>query len=127
MFFSVGACLVARLSPRLRPQHRHIRQAIPAQRRRDRQVADDLPWAVHSTGRPPSFQRLLQAPVQARDPKRPGQQQATGLRDDSGAISGHHDLTVGGSKMHAESAFRTGRDRTLNKPYSSRSKGTFRI
>ena len=67
----------------------------------------------------------VQAAVQARDPQRPGQQQATGLGDDSGAVSGHHDLGTAGGKMHAESAFRTGADRTLDKPYSSRSKALF--
>jgi hypothetical protein len=45
--------------------------------------------------------------------------------DDSGAVSRHHDLAAASSKMHPESAFRTGTDRTLTKPYSSRSKALF--
>ena len=54
-----------------------------------------------------------------------GQQQAAGLGDDSGAVTGHHDLGVTDGKLHAESAFRTGADRTLDKPYSSSSKALF--
>jgi len=38
-------------------------------------------------------------------PQRLCQQQATGLRGDSGAVSGHHDLGTAGGKLHAESAF----------------------
>ena len=106
----------------LRPQYRHVSQAVAAQRHRDRQVGDDLPRAVHGPGGPPSFQCCVQAAVQAGDPQRPGKQQATGLGDDSGAVSRHHDLGVGGGKLHAESAFRTGADRSLDKPYSSSSK-----
>jgi hypothetical protein len=64
----------------LRPEHRHVSQAVPAQRHRDRQIRDDLPWAVHGPGGPPPFQRRVQAAVQAGDPQRPGEQQAAVCR-----------------------------------------------
>lgn len=62
----------------------------------------------------------------ARCAQRLRQQQATVLRGHSGAVSGHHDLGTAGGKRHAKSAFRTGTDRTLDKPYSSRSKALIR-
>jgi hypothetical protein len=61
------------------------------------------------------------ARVQARYPQRLDQQQATGVGDESSTVSGGHDLGTAGGKLHAESAFRTGADRSLDKPYSSSS------
>jgi hypothetical protein len=55
---------------RLRPQHRHVGQAVPAQRQGHRQVGDDPPRAVHRPGRPPPSQCRLHAAVQARYPQR---------------------------------------------------------
>src|SRR5947209_4719846 len=74
---------------------------------------------------PPVPGAVSPASSQARYPQRLGQQQATGLGDDSGAARGHHDLGMLSGKLHAESAFRTGQDRTLDKPYSSRSRALF--
>src|SRR5262249_42019558 len=68
----------------------------PPQRQRNRQVADDLPLGCAPHGAPAIVPAPPPGPGQARDPQRPGQQQATCLRDDSGAISGHHDLAAGG-------------------------------
>ena len=44
-----------------------------------------FPGLCTRPGRPPPFQRRIQPTVQARDPQRLGQQQATGLGDDSSA------------------------------------------
>ena len=46
----------ARTAPAGATQHRHVRQAVPAQRHRHRQVGDDLPRVVHRPGGPPPFQ-----------------------------------------------------------------------
>jgi hypothetical protein len=74
---------------RLRPQQRHVGQAVPAQYQGHRQVGDDLPRGVHRPGGPPPFQRGVQAAVQASYPQRLGQQQAAGLGDDSGDRLSH--------------------------------------
>jgi len=63
--------------------------------------------------------------AQARDPQRPGQQHPAGMGHDSPAVAGHGDLGSEGSSMHLESAFRTGTDRTLDKPYSPSSRALF--
>ena len=119
----IGGCRPEELW--LRPQHRHICQAVPAQRHGHRQVGDDLPWAVHSPWLAPPFQCSVQTTIQACCPQRVGQENPAALGDDSGAVGGHDDLRTTGGKLHAESAFRTGADRTLDKPYSSRSKALF--
>ena len=49
----------------LRPEHRHICQAVPAQRHGHRQVGDDLSRAVHGPWLAPPFQCGVQAAVQA--------------------------------------------------------------
>lgn len=47
---------------------------------------------------------------------------------DPGPVGGCGDLRTAASDiLHLESAFRTGADRSLDKPHSSRSKGTFRV
>jgi hypothetical protein len=81
----------------LRPEHRHICQAVSAQRHGHRQVGDDLPRAVHGPWLALSFQCSVQATIQACCPQRPGQEKAAGLGDDSGAVSGHHDLRAAGA------------------------------
>ncbi len=111
--------------PGLAAERRDVGQAVTAQRQGHGQVGDYLSRAVHGPGLLPPFQGAGQAAVQGGDPQCPGQQQAAGVGDDAGAISGHRDLGPADSRMHAKSAFRTGQDRSLDKPYSSSSKALF--
>ena len=86
-----------------------------------------FPGSVHRPRRPPPFQRPRQALVQARDPQRRASSRPPAWDTSSGAVSGHRDLGAAGGKMHAESAFRTGRNRTLRQALFFQVKGTFRI
>ena len=59
---------------RLGTQHRHIGQAVPAQRQRHHQVGEDLPPVMHRPRRAPPRQARLQPPAQPAGPQRLGQQ-----------------------------------------------------
>jgi hypothetical protein len=110
---------------RLLPQHRDIGQAVPAQRHRRGQVRDDLPWIVDRPRRPPPGQALRQAPPKAGHPHRLPQQDRTCLGHQALPVRRHGDLACACVILHLESAFGSGTDRTLDKPYSPRSKALF--
>jgi integrase len=54
-----------------------------------------------------------------------GAEYPAGVGHDPRPVSGHGDLRTAGGILHLESAFRTGADRSLDKPYSSSSKALF--
>ena len=110
---------------RLLPQHRDVGQAVPAQRDRGGQVRDDLPRVVDRPRRPPPGQARRQAPAQAGHPHRLPQQDRPGLGHQAPAVSRHRDP---GSCVRYSSpgkCLRLVADRTLDKPYSPRSKALF--
>ena len=86
------------------------RQSPPSARATARSVMI-FPGLCTARAGPPSFQRCVQAAVQARDPQRLGQQQAAGLREDSGAVSGQHDLGTAGLRVPGD-AWRLDANRT---------------
>jgi hypothetical protein len=111
---------------RLRAQHRHIGQAVPAQRQRHHQIGEDLPRVMRRPRRPPPGQPRRQAPAQAGGPQRLQQQQRPSLGHETPAIGGHGDLGTAHGILHLESAFgsaRTGPQQAL----SSQAKGTFYV
>ena len=110
---------------RLLPQHRDIGQAVPAQRDRGGQVRDDLARVMDRPRRPPPGQALRQAPAQAGDPHRLPQQDRPGLGHQAPAVSRHRDPGTACAILHLEKCLRLVADRTLDKPYPSRSKALF--
>ena len=122
---TTGSDATGPASSRLLPQHRDVGQAVPAQRDRGGQVRDDLARVVDRPRRPPPGQALRQAPAQAGDPHRLPQQDRAGLGHQAPAVSGHRHPAVACAILHLESAFGSRLDRTLDKPYSPRSKALF--
>ena len=96
--------------PWLRPKHRDIGQAVPAQRQRRHQIGDDLPRIVDRPRRPPPRQPSRKATVHAGQLQRPGQQQPARLGHDPRSVSRHSDLGAPGCSLHLKSAFRAGRN-----------------
>ena len=97
----------------------------PPSATRGGQVRDDLARVVDRPRRPPPGQALRQAPAQAGDPHRLPQQHRPGLGHQPPAVSRHRHTATACAILHLESAFGSGTDRTLDKPYPPRSKALF--
>jgi hypothetical protein len=107
---------------RLCPQHRDIGQAVTAQGNGHRQVRDDLARIVDGSRCAPPLQSGGQLLVQAGHAQGLGNQDRSGLGDDSRSVGGHPHLRADNGKIHLESASRTGVEWTLDKPYSPSSR-----
>ena len=80
---------------------------------------------MHRPARPPPSQRGSKPLVQAGGAQGLGEQDPAGLGNDPGSVSGHHEPGMSSDIVHVKDAFRTGVDRSLDKPYSPSSKEPF--